>query len=540
MGVVSAEGVDSNDVRSEGRTLSILCVAVYLAGALKLLSSVLKHADGRLVYALDDPYIHLALAEQIAHGTYGINAGQASSPSSSLLWPILLLPFSGTHVQTLLPLFWNVVFSMGTAWMIGLCVTRWSRLRPTDSLLGHGSHGWTKRVLVAVLLLFAANLWTLTFVGMEHGLQIFLAALCAFGMTEVFSGRPMPREALVAAALLPSVRYEGLGLTIAVALALYGQRRRWSAPVGLVVVSLLPLLAFSIFLHAHGLPLLPNSLLVKSQVATQRSSTLTHTLWIIFVNLRSIVPSLERWPVTILTIMLIHLWWREVDSPRRWVLGGAAVALGLQVLLGQNGWFTRYEVYAVLFATLLVVRVLAERPPFLFSYFAVGLVFFCSPYLMSTQQVVSASLDIYRQQYQMHRFVQDFYRGNVAVNDLGLVAYQKPAGTHVLDLWGLASTEAAKQKVKDGAWMESITQRNDVALAMIYPSWYQSIPQSWAPLGSMCIEGPLTFLAQHCVVFYSTEMTRRLELQTDVARFMKTLPPKVTFYPGIARVWIPG
>ena len=540
MALVSAERNDSVDVRSRGRGLSVICVAVYLAGVLLLLASLLKHTHGRLVYALDDPYIHLALAEQMAHGTYGINAGQASSPSSSLLWPILLVPFSGTHVQVVLPLFWNVVFSMGTAWLIGLCVTRWSGLRPTDSLLGQGSHGWTKRVLVAVLLLFVANLWTLTFVGMEHGLQIFLAVLCAFGVTEVFSGRPMSSGVLVAAAILPSVRYEGLGLTLAVALALYGERKRWVAPVLLVVVSLLPLLAFSMFLHAHGMPLLPNSLLVKSQVATQRSGTLAHTLWIIFVNVRSIAPNIERWPVTILTLMLAHLWWRESNDRRRWVLGGATLALGLHVLLGQNGWFTRYEVYAVVFGTILVVRILAERPPFLFSYFAVGLLFFGAPYVVSTQQIVNASMDIYRQQYQMHRFLQEFYHGNVAVNDLGLVAYQKPPGTYVLDLWGLASTEAAKQRNKNGAWMESITQRNDVALAMVYPSWYASIPESWAPLGSMCVETPLTFLNEHCVVFYSTEMTRRAELAADVASFVKTLPSKVTFYPGVARVWMPN
>lgn len=38
-----------------------------------MLYFMLGRTDGLLVYSLDDPYIHLAVAEEILKGDYGIN-----------------------------------------------------------------------------------------------------------------------------------------------------------------------------------------------------------------------------------------------------------------------------------------------------------------------------------------------------------------------------------------------------------------------------------------------------------------------------------
>src|SRR4051812_10496801 len=51
----------------------------------------MKMSQGRLIFTLDDPYIHLSLAETIASGGYGVNSGEFSSPSSSILYPLLLV-----------------------------------------------------------------------------------------------------------------------------------------------------------------------------------------------------------------------------------------------------------------------------------------------------------------------------------------------------------------------------------------------------------------------------------------------------------------
>ena len=79
--------------RRHGRPLSVV---LGLSGLFLLVTSirVVHVSPGRLTYLVDDAQIHLRLAEQLSHGTYGINAGMASSPSSSILWPLLLTPFA--------------------------------------------------------------------------------------------------------------------------------------------------------------------------------------------------------------------------------------------------------------------------------------------------------------------------------------------------------------------------------------------------------------------------------------------------------------
>ena len=62
-----------------------LCV-LYSAGVMMWASPV-------SFYTLDDPYIHMALAENIARGTFGVNLGEVSNPSSSILWPWILAAF---------------------------------------------------------------------------------------------------------------------------------------------------------------------------------------------------------------------------------------------------------------------------------------------------------------------------------------------------------------------------------------------------------------------------------------------------------------
>ncbi|HWE27085.1 MAG TPA: hypothetical protein VHB97_03740, partial [Polyangia bacterium] len=71
------------------RSVAACALIVAVATALMLV-----HNHGHFYYPLDDPYIHLRVAQRIWHGGYGINAGEFSSPCSSVLWPFLLAPFA--------------------------------------------------------------------------------------------------------------------------------------------------------------------------------------------------------------------------------------------------------------------------------------------------------------------------------------------------------------------------------------------------------------------------------------------------------------
>jgi hypothetical protein len=61
-----------------------------------LLVAALRTSDGTMVYALDDPAIHLSVAQNLVdHGTWGVTPGHFQSASSSPLWTLLVAAFVG-------------------------------------------------------------------------------------------------------------------------------------------------------------------------------------------------------------------------------------------------------------------------------------------------------------------------------------------------------------------------------------------------------------------------------------------------------------
>lgn len=504
------------------RKLGFWCAAFYLCLAGILFFSILKKNEGHFVYALDDPYIHLALAENLAHGHYGINPSEFSSPSSSILWPFLLIPFAGSKLQVYLPLLWNFIFGVISAGLIGYAVSKWP---PQVDKHGYMSKG--RQLATAILLILVANLASLTFVGLEHVFQVMIAICCAIGMMEVLSGRNIPGWCLAAAVIGPMVRYEDLALTVAICVALVGLGF-WKKAGIVLGCSIAPLIGFSLFLKSKGLPLLPMSVLVKADAYAHASFPLK-----VYHLLRSgIRPDLtdpERWPILIFLFVFLSLMWKERVRARKFVFAAAALVAFLQMTIGRFGWFYRYEVYALIFLTMLFMWVLGQHPRFVFGYFVMGLVFCASPYIQATVHTPRASHEIYDQQYQMHRFITDYYHKDYAVNDLGLMSFQRPKGRYVLDLFGLASVEASRQAVKTPQWMEKMVQKRGINLAMLYPEWFQ-IPLTWTPVAKLCITQPPLVLGEQCMVFYSTTPDATAEIRSDLERFAPTLPKDDAFW----------
>jgi len=535
-------GVREEDGRRQslaapGRVGSVApaCVALYLAVALGLLIAILHRDGGVFTYTLDDPYIHLALAENLAHGHYGINPGEASSPSSSMVWPLLLVPFAGRAWDMYVPLGLNLLFCAMAAWGIGRIVDGWewrAHGAADGGAKGTAGPGWPARFGIAAALMLVANLAGLTFVGMEHGLQVLLAIACAAGMVAAFAGRPIPAWCLWAAALGPMVRYENFALVAAIAVALVGQTRMRAA-VRLVAASLVGPALFSVFLLSRGLPPLPTSVLVKANaysLAGDGALAVLGTMYGIAVREGA------WWGQLAVAVLLACLAVGERQRVRRFVLGGALLAAALQLAAGRVNWFHRYEVYALIFTALVATTVLIEtvrlRRDVLAGTLAVGLLLLGAPYGWALWDTPAAAANVYQQQYQMHRFLADYYRGTVAVNDLGWVSYRRPAGVYVLDLWGLASPEASRQAHKDADWLDTITRAHGAGLAMIYPDWFEEgAPDDWDPLATMCIAGPRVSVARPCMVFYDTGVSGtaddKARLTAEIAAFARTLPAGV-------------
>ena len=503
----------------------VCCAAMYLVLVAGLLVGIRSSTGGHFAYALDDPYIHLALAENLAHGLYGINAGEAASPSSSLLWPFLLIPFAGTAIHVYLPLFWCVVSGVAASALFGWIICRWQgdsggRLRLV----------WYQQLLLGFLLILLANLASLTIVGMEHVLQVLLAVCCAVALMEALAGRGIPWWCVAAAVVAPWVRYEDVSLTLAVCFALAAQKR-WTVAWATMGLAVAPLVAFSWFLKSEGLPALPLSVLLKAD-AYVKAGPVAHGLELMRHGIKRSLDA-ERIPTTVLCLVIVWLTLRARTRESRTILAGAAMLAVLQVAIGRFNWFHRYEVYALIFLALVIISWMVRTTKLSYRWYAVGLACFSLTYMYATLVTVTAATKIYRQQYQMHRFVTEYYSGNYAVNDLGLASFERRPGTYVLDLVGLGSLESARREDKSSAWLKGIAEEHGVDLAMIYPSWFEKLPDSWTPLATMC-EEPTGGIAGHlsrarpCMVYYSTTPARNDEIRRELQAFASTLPNKVT------------
>jgi hypothetical protein len=236
----------------------------------------------------------------------------------------------------------------------------------------------------------------------------------------------------------------------------------------------------------------------------------------------------NRWAMLTLVLLLAVAALRTADSRHRRILAAAALVPALQLVFGPFGGFHRYEVYATAFAALILLYAAAQRIIPSAAIFAV-LIVFGARSLQFTLNTPRAADGIYGQQYQMHRFVTEFFPTRFAVNDIGLVSYQKPASSYVLDLSGLNSLEAARAQNRDPAWLAEIARRHGIVLAMV-PALGEA-PSNWTPLGELRLMQPPITAAHRCVAFYSTDPATAEPLSDALQRFVPTLPPQTQFVP---------
>ena len=499
---------------ADGR-LALFTAALFLAVTTAVLLAILARTGGVLIYSLDDPYIHLALAERIRLGHYGINLGEVSSPSSSVLWPFLLVPGAGTTLHASLPFLLNVVLGFLTALLIG-------RLVAELPLAADLSWDAPMRLGLAALLLLASNVVGLVFTGMEHNLQVLLALAAAMGLIEAWRGRPIPAWALAAVALGPVVRYELLAVTAAMAVVLVS-RRQWRSAAAIAVASLLPLAAFALFLHASGSSPLPNSVLTKLSETRSADASLLAML-IPRTWQQDIVQKAVLWAILGGLVAVAA----RTTGTRRWIAVAAAGAAILHLAFGRFGWFFRYEVYAVVFCGVIALRAICElfpREGMMAAAFAAAL--YACAMLPAIVRTPGGAHNIYDQHYQMHRFVAHHYKRPVAVNDLGWVSYRLDPSIHVLDLWGLASNEALRQRRKSPEWLDEITRRHATGLAIVYRQAFREIPASWTPVGALDLSGARVTAAFERVMFYATGVGDAAGIRAKLAQFKPTLPAGV-------------
>ena len=509
-----------------GRGFQGYGVVIAAAGILALSLMIVQRTGGALTYTLDDPYIHLAVAESILAGGYGINPGEYASPSSSILYPLLLAALLALGVGTLSPLALAGAASLWSAWLIA-GIMRDNAISPGSSVSLWGA------VLLLPVVFLALNVYALPLTGMEHSLHVLTVCFVVVGLTRLERGVPVPMILVAGIVLSPLVRFEGLAVSAA-ALLVLAWNRRIGALAGAIATLGAALVAYVAIMSSLGLPPLPSSVMVKSDIS---ASAVDSGLSEAFVRMaESFRDALRREPGTLLALAMVAIWFGF--APRSGVPGRhialALVALaGLagHLVAGRYGWFSRYEVYANVLALLTIAILYRDslraavahewaRVVGLFGFLGV----IAETYATDTIRVPAAGENIHAQQFQMHRFATEFFPYPVAVNDLGYVSYDN--NTHVLDLWGLGSEEARRRRQAEDFGAEAVRElvgRHATSYAMIYDAWLgPAVPSDWCRIATL--QTPKVSTASGEVAFYLIDRAREAEFREALNAWAGTLP----------------
>jgi hypothetical protein len=522
---------------SAGRASSSLRVTIvasssYVALQVLILVACIVASGEHFSYVLDDPYIHLALAENLQYGHYGINLGEPSAPSSSIAYPWLLVPGFWLGVPEAWPWLLNL---LPLTLVVALFASRAHAIWPLQPM----------RALFATLaVVYATALVSLPVTGMEHGLHVAFTCLGLEGLARARERRAPGWLPLVIAGCV-AMRFEGLAMALLAIAALLLWREWLLATVAGALVAVV-LLGHVLYVGSLGLPLMPSSVLTKSRLAADVDAgqslyrSLRHLAWEALQNLRYayVGPAL-----LLAALTLLWLGWRSwrrgpVSGERRWEplwLSAAAVALS-HLAAGSMGWFNRYEAYAL--ATAMLALLIAagsangeparRRLPWVLAVI-VGL---CgSRYTRDYLRITSGSHNIAEQQYVMHRFAAEFYGAQVAVNDIGWVSYRNP--NDELDLFGLGSEEARKA-IRDAepGYIARLTAEHRVGVAMIYRSWFdQRIPGDWVRLGELRLTSPRVTAGDSVVTFFMTPAADRQRVRSAIARLQAEYPEQFVSAP---------
>ncbi|PYQ07478.1 MAG: hypothetical protein DMF83_09360 [Acidobacteria bacterium] len=506
----------SRHLRSLAAALALMLVAVGV-----LVAWSWRYSSGHLVYALDDAYIHLAMARNLAeHGVFGVTRYGFTSSSSSPLWTLVLAGvFAIFGARDWVPLAFNVLFAA-------------SLLAVADRVLQtHGARP-RSRLLALVAVVVLTPVPPLVLVGQEHLLHATLTLVFAALLTWAAPSAAL----LLVAPALTATRYEGLFLVFIACLVL-AARRRSSFALALGVVSLLPPAVYGLVSLAHGWYALPNPVILKGALGEGLAG------W----GRLALVPFLGGWgelvrtPHVLALVMLAAVTlvarWRSPSSREGTLL---IVFIGTAILhlqYARTGWFYRYEAYLVVFGIVAAAVALdglgdRVRPRWLPAALASAVALVCAVRgVRAHLETPGAVGNIYEQQIQMGRFLARYYPGeSVAANDIGAIDWL--ADLRVLDLWGLASREVAEAKLTGRyttAVIAELARSRGDRVAVIYERWLDAaggVPPEWIRAGRWRVARNVV-LGDRTVAFYAVDPTEAAALADHLRVFAPELPPGV-------------
>jgi hypothetical protein len=507
-------------------------LAILFAAAALLVAACLIATGGHPTYLLDDAWIHLQFSEQIAAGHFGLVPGEKASPSSSILYPLLLIPLAGTMLHQWLPALWNLVALVAVLLL-------WQRLFGRFVLTGIGGR---QRDLLAGSLALVATILTstlfLALTGMEHTLQIAATLAVAVGLLELLVDSRARWWLLAGLIAGPLLRLENFSITLPAVVCLFWYGH-WRIALAALAGSIGGVIAHGVLSLAHDLPFLGAPVLLKGwldDLAQTPLSSLRLQAEILARSLRNGRPDTGALVVTALLAAGAIWHWRRDDRVSAWLAAIAIASLLAQFLVGgfRAG---RYEIYSQCFGLAALAHVarqpLQQAARSLGTAFSIVTLAGLLVALFPANQVWTATApwaaqDIWRQHWQMHRFLIEQVKAPAAVNDVGLTAYRNPYP--VLDLVGLGSEEIRRARSEgraDRAFYAEVLEKHGIEAVLIYNAWFADLlPATFERVAEFHLGRAPAIAGSPVVTVYAATPQAAARLREAAGAFAPSMPPR--------------
>ena len=494
-----------------------MALALYSAITALILFASLRAADHHFVYALDDPYIEMAMAKSLAlHGTWGITRFGFTSSSSSPLFTLLLAllyRLTGVHEVTALFLSW-----------IGGVVSIWlaDRLLPGDM-------NRVLRTATLIAFILATPLFSIAVLGMEHSFHLALALIF---LIEFQKSRRSSIRLFFISALMTGARYESLFLIVAAACLLMIQRA-WRPLCCMIGGAALAVGSYGAFALAHGSHFLPDSVALKG--TTTRGGEFLVVAIVKFLRAPHLALLLLVLLMAAVALRRIQPYWAQLSLLL--FLAGTC-----HVIFASIGAAFRYEAYFIALSCLVLgtaVSYLRDFGTVQKWSLVVALLVSGSVLAVRSSNALRAlpgySRSIYLQQYQSARFLQSFFpEASVAANDIGAISFF--TDIHCTDLVGLADGkifEAKRSGIFTTDFLRSEAAANRVQIAIVYEGWFTGpsghfwigprLPREWTRVAVLKVPHS-EMLGGDAVSFYAVDRSMIAPLRASLYRFELTLP----------------
>jgi hypothetical protein len=532
----------------------VLCIATIVI----VLLVELRQTEGHLIYTLDDAYIHMAMAKNLAqYNIYGVTEYEFSSSSSSPLWTLsLAFVTSMVGVYEVLPFLLNLL--LGLAILVILYV-----------LLRRSAVSSMTIAVILLAIIFATPIPALVFSGMEHLLHILLTILFLWLFAHIITGErnSFPNTVYILffllAAALVLVRYESYALLV-ISFFFFLLRGQWKMAGGICAAGVLPLATYQAISIAHGWSWLPNSVLIRTGIANTGTgissghfSALSSSIIRLYSMLSNFISNmgsglhLVALIVLACTFLLFSMnrmssFWRQ-HTVMTAVFIFAALA---HLMFGHIGHFFRYEAYLITTGLFVFACCIPKVTPIFIPESAggwrraltwsfIGISFILTFTLLTIRSKDSlvltsvASRNIFEQQYQMGTFLQRYYPNtSIAVNDIGAVSFL--SHVHLLDLVGLASIDVLhlmRTGEYDAGHIQALCNKCGVRIAIVYDSWLQRIANQgtqlpWLKVGEWRIFNNIV-CSDDIVSFYAVQPSEQEKLILNLQDFSLVLPAHI-------------